>query len=147
VFFALRQALAGQGDSGSAAAVVSKTPCRACAGINLAMFQTTFTEEVRMMNQEHDAHATNVDFSAPLEQLRALLSEQSAGMGVMIAEAEQLGVPMNMQPDMDTIQASVPPQVFEQVQQAVAQVRDLDEELSPPHAASGKLPRKIRNKI
>ena len=99
------------------------------------------------MNQEQDNYATNVDFSAPLEQLRALLSGQSAEMRAMMAEAEQLGVPMHVQPDMNTIQASVPAEVFEQVQKAVAQVREIDEELSPAPATGTKLPRKMRNRI
>ena len=99
------------------------------------------------MNQETSIDRLDVDFNAPLEQLRSLLAGQSAELRAMIAEAEQVGLPTHMQPDMKTIQASVAPDAFEQVQNIVVQVRGIDEELSARSATAGKLPHKVRNRI
>ena len=101
------------------------------------------------MNLETNNDRPDVDFGAPLQQLRALLSGQSAEVRAMIAEAEQLGVPVHIQPDMEAIRASVPAEVFEQIQRTAAQAREVDEELSvrPASAAGAKLPRKMRNRV
>ena len=99
------------------------------------------------MSQEKEMQATHEDFSTPLAQLRALLSGQSAELRGMIAEAEQLGVPVHIQPDMETVRAAVPADVFEQLQRTAAQVRDIDEELSARPETAAKLPRKMRNRI
>ena len=100
-----------------------------------------------MMNQEKNNDAPNADFNAPLEQLRTLLAGQNAEMQEMFAEAEQLGVPVHMQPDIHAVRASVSSEVFEQIQSIVTQTRDIDEELSARSATTGKLPHKVRNRI
>ena len=99
------------------------------------------------MNRETSVDTPDVDFNAALEQLRSLLAGQSAALRGMIAEAEQAGVPVHMQPDMHAMQASVSPEVFGQIQSIAAQARDIDEELSARSATTGKLPHKVRNRI